>query len=162
VLVFAGTAQIFVADEHVVDVLHLERKVVQTGAFIPHAEEGVMVNIIVTGIDPAELTDDVLLIPDINVVRADQTERLAEPAHRLLVLRGAEDGMTDPFDTGWPSSEPNDLTGPVQRRGTAIDWLTLYVNRLRGLNAIDLDRVAVGFRQADPLTAAGFIDALDT
>jgi hypothetical protein len=68
VLELAETVQIFTADEHVVDVLHLERKMIEAGALVPHAEEGVVINLIVAGIDPAELANDVLPLPGINVV----------------------------------------------------------------------------------------------
>ena len=75
------------ANEHVVDVLHFEGEVVKAGSLVPHAEERVVVHVVVAGIDPAELADDVVLLAGINVVRVDQPQRLAEPAHRLLVAR---------------------------------------------------------------------------
>jgi len=62
-------------NEHVVDVLHLERKVVQAGPVIPHAEEGMVINIIFAGINPAELTYDFILIAGINVVRRPRVSR---------------------------------------------------------------------------------------
>jgi hypothetical protein len=68
VLELAETVQVFMANEHVIDVLHLKRKVVQAGSLVPHTEEGMVINVIIAGIDPTELTDDVLLLTGINVV----------------------------------------------------------------------------------------------
>jgi hypothetical protein len=102
---------------------------------------------IIAGIDPTELTNDVVLVPSINVVRANQTKCVEEPTDRLLVLWRPEDGVSDPLHTGRPGGEPNDLTGPVKRRGTTrIDRLTHHMDRLHGFDTVyDLDRVAVGF-----------------
>src|SRR5690349_19448401 len=49
VFVAAEAAQVLVADEHVVDVLHLEGEVVEARSRIPHAEEGVVVDVVVAG-----------------------------------------------------------------------------------------------------------------
>ena len=150
------------ADEHVVDVLHLEREMIEAGAFVPHAEERVMVDVIVAGVDPAELADDVVLVAGVDVVRADQAERLAEPADGLLVLRRAEHGVADPLHARRAGGEADDLAGAVQRLDTGVDRLAHDLDRLRGLDAVhDLDRVAVRFGQADALAAAGFVDVLD-
>src|ERR1700733_5163675 len=94
VLEFTEADEILMADEDVVDILNLKRKMIEASTFISHTEESVVVNIIVAGIDPTELPDDVVLFPGIHIVRADETQCLAEPANRLLVLRRPEDGMT--------------------------------------------------------------------
>ena len=43
-LVLLLADEIFVAHEHVVDVLHLEREVVEAGLLVLHAEEGVVID----------------------------------------------------------------------------------------------------------------------
>src|ERR1700689_3038934 len=82
VLVFTEAVEILMANEDVVDILNLKRKMIEASTFISHTEERVVVNIVVAGIDPTELPDDVVFVPGINVVRADQTQCLAEPANR--------------------------------------------------------------------------------
>jgi hypothetical protein len=78
VLVPAKTVQMLVADEHVVDILNLERKMIEPRPIIPYAEEGLVIDIIIASIDSAKLTDDVVLVPSINIVRADQTKCFAK------------------------------------------------------------------------------------
>src|SRR5215469_5910000 len=53
--ILAQAVQVLVADEYIVDVLNLEGEMVEAGSLIPHAEECVMIHIIITSIDPAEL-----------------------------------------------------------------------------------------------------------
>src|SRR5262249_50829683 len=112
--ILAQAVQVLVADEYIVDVLHLEGEMVEAGSLILHAEERMMIHIIITSIDSAELTNDVLFLPSVDIVRADQTECLTEPANGLLVPRGAKDCVADPLHTGRTSGEANDLASAVQ------------------------------------------------
>ena len=75
-----------------------------------------MVDIIVAGVDPTELTDDVALFAGVYVVRTEQTQSIAEPADGLLVLRGAEDGVANSFDTGWTGAMR--MTSPARFNGS--------------------------------------------
>src|ERR1700712_5411221 len=135
---------------------------IEASPLIPHAKESMMINIIITGIDPAELSDDVLSVPGINIVRANQTKCLTEPSNGLLILRRSKNGVTDPLHAGRAGSEPDDLSGAVQRRDARINRLTHHMDRLNGVDAVDnLDRIPVGFYQTDSLATARFVDALD-
>src|SRR4051794_15688205 len=129
---------------------------VEAGARIPHAKERVVVDIVVAGVDPAELTDDVVLFAGVHVVRTDQTKSLAEPANGLLVLRGAEHGVANSFDAGRTRGDAHDLARPVQRLDAGVDSLTHDLDRLHRLDAVhDLDGISVGLLQANALAAAG-------
>src|SRR5580692_8806262 len=96
---------------------------IEASPLIPHTEKGMVIDIIIASIDPTELTDDVLFFPGINVVRAHQTECLAEPANGLPVLWRAENSVANALHAGWPGGEPDDLTRAVQRLDTRIDRL---------------------------------------
>jgi hypothetical protein len=96
---------------------------IEAGAFVPHAEEGMVINIIIAGIDPTELTNDVVLVPGINVVRVNQTKCFAEPADSLPVLRRAEDGVANPFDT---------VDGPAANRMTSPERSSRAIPELIG------------------------------
>jgi hypothetical protein len=62
-LVLAEAVQMLMANEHMVNVLDLKGEAVEAGSLVIHAEKGVMIDIIITGIDPTELADDILLSP---------------------------------------------------------------------------------------------------
>src|SRR4051812_18605985 len=47
VFIFGQAVEVFVAHEHVVDVLHLEREMVQAGTCVAHAEERVVINVVI-------------------------------------------------------------------------------------------------------------------
>src|SRR5262252_1303613 len=98
VLVLAELLQMLVPGEHVVDVRHLERQVVQAGALVPDAEEDVMIDEGGAAVEPVERADDVVLATGVHVVRADEAERVAEPPSRLDHLGRRHDAVADPLD----------------------------------------------------------------
>jgi hypothetical protein len=70
--------------------------------------------------------------------------------------------VADSLHTGRPGGKPNALTGAIEGCDTRVDRLAHDLDRLCGLDAVyDLDRVAIGFRRADPLAAAGLIGGFD-
>src|ERR1700733_5743039 len=71
--------------------------------------------------------------------------------------------MADPLHGRRPRGEANDLARAVQWLDTGVDRLTRDLDWLHWRDPVhDLDGIAVGFGQADPLAAAGLVDALDT
>src|SRR5690349_16659983 len=98
VFVPAELRQIFVVLEDGVDVGDLERHVIQSRAVVVHAEQRVVVDVLVAAVTTVERADDVLLVADIDVIRADEAERVAEPLHGLLDLRRAEHAVANALD----------------------------------------------------------------
>src|SRR5215813_13716907 len=98
VLVLPKRGQILVVLEHRVHVRHLEGHVVEPGAVVHHAEERVVVDVLVAAVDSVERADDVVLAPRVDVIRADEAQRLAEPGHRLADLGRAEHTVADALD----------------------------------------------------------------
>src|SRR5580704_9815859 len=80
VLVLAVLFQVLVAHAHVVDVRHLEGEVIQAGLVGIETEEDVMIDVSVAAVAAVERADQIILVLGIDVVRADQAQRLAEPA----------------------------------------------------------------------------------
>jgi len=74
-------------DEHIVDILHFKREVVQPGAGIRHAKERVMIDIVVNRAS-IRLNWPMMFSfsTRIDIVRADQTESVPEPLNRLLIF----------------------------------------------------------------------------
>src|SRR5204863_4710363 len=96
VLIFSELREVVVSHGYVVDVLHLEGNMVETGPFMPQAEEDVMVDIGFPAITPIERPYQVVRFAGIDIIGADEAQCLAEPLNRLLELRGHEHAMTDP------------------------------------------------------------------
>ena len=67
-LVLAKPLQVLVVLEDAVDVLDLVGDVVQPGLLVVHAEQDVMVDIVLAAVEPAEGADDVLLVAGVDVV----------------------------------------------------------------------------------------------
>src|SRR5947207_1261138 len=86
VLVLAEPHQIFVILEHRVHVGPLERHVIEPGALVTYAEQRVVIDVLVAAITAVERADDVVLVARVDVVGADEAERLAKPLHGLLDL----------------------------------------------------------------------------
>ena len=63
VVLEAGLHQMIVARHERVDVLHLEGGVVETGLADSHAEEGVVIGVLVSAIAAKEGCDDILRLP---------------------------------------------------------------------------------------------------
>src|SRR5580700_6114909 len=84
VLVLAALFQVFVAHADVVDVRHLEGEVIQTGLLRIETEEDVMIDVSVAAIAAVERSDQIVLVLGVDVIRADQAQRLAEPADGLV------------------------------------------------------------------------------
>src|SRR5215216_4248212 len=98
VLVAAELFQIMVAHADIVDVLHLEREVVQPGFLMREAEEDVMVDVVVAAVAAVERADQVVRIAGIDVVGADESQHLAIPGDGLAEFRRVEHAMADPLD----------------------------------------------------------------
>ena len=86
VLVGSEGFEIVVAHGDVVDVGHLERQMVEPGLLVAQAEEDVVVDEIVAAVEPVERADQVRLVAGIDVVGADEAERLAVPGDGLLEI----------------------------------------------------------------------------
>ena len=52
--VFTEIPQVLMAGEHIVDIPHIERQVVQTRPFVDHAEEHMMIDVLVATVTPVE------------------------------------------------------------------------------------------------------------
>src|SRR5208282_2238809 len=81
-LVLARFLQMFLAEHHVVEIAHLERQMVEAVLRSGEAEENMVIDIIVAAVEPVERADDVALVAFINVVRDQETQRLAVPFER--------------------------------------------------------------------------------
>src|SRR6266508_1288267 len=158
VLVLAQPRHVLVAHEHVVDVLHLERQVVQPRAIVPDAEERVVIDVGRAPVEPVEGPDEIVLAALVDVVRADEPERLAEPPHRLLDVGRGHHPVADALDPRGAHRQPHDLSGPLQRVFPHVQRLALHRDRLERLDPVeDLDLVAVRLLQPDPFAAAGLV-----
>src|SRR5262245_37090327 len=162
VLVLAELLQMLVSGEHVVDVRHLERQVVQAGALVPDAEEDVMVDEGGAAVEPVERADDVVLAAGVHVVRANEAERLAEPPRRLDHLGGRHDAMADPFHPRGAPVNAHHRAGPLEAFRAEVEWLALHGDGLQLLDPVhDLDLVAVRLLEPHPLAPTRLVDVLD-
>src|SRR5439155_2889874 len=98
VLVLAEFLQALVTAEHVIDIVDLEREVVQPGLLVLEAEEHVVIDVLVAPVTAVERTDEVVLALHVHVVRADEAQRVAEPLHGLLELRRPHYPVPDALD----------------------------------------------------------------
>ena len=147
--------------EHRVDVRHLEGDVIEARPLVHHAEERVVVDVLVAAVAPVERADDVVLVARVHVVRAEEAERLPEPLDRLPHLRRAEHAMPDALDRRRRFPEAHQHAGSTQRLGARVHRLFRDGDGRQRLDAVhDLDPVAVRLREPDALAAAGLVDAL--
>jgi len=66
-----------VAHGDVVDVLDLEREMVEAGLLVPQAEEDVVIDVGVAAVAAVERADQVALLAGVDVVGTDEAERVA-------------------------------------------------------------------------------------
>src|SRR5882672_6778098 len=92
VLVLAEFLQALVTTEHVIDIVDLEREVIQPGLLVPEAEKHVVI--------------------DVLIVRADEAQRVAEPLHGLLELRRPHHSVPNALDRRRILRQPHELAGP--------------------------------------------------
>src|SRR5438876_9661291 len=156
VLVLAELPEVLVAHEDVVDVLDLEGQVVEPRALVPDAEEHVVVDVFPAAVAAIEGSDDVVLAPRVDVVRADEAEVLAEPLRRLLHVGDGHDPVTDPLHSRAALGQPHQGARPLQRILAEIEGLAPHGDGGKPLDPVDhLDLVAVRLSQPDALAAAG-------
>src|SRR5580700_6271391 len=162
VLVLAGLLEVFMAHADVVDVRHLEGEVIQAGLLGIETEEDVMIDVSVAAVAAVERADQIVLVLGVDVVRADQAQRLAEPAHGLAELRRHHHAMADALDVGRPPRQPHQFAGARGRRLARVQPLPLHRDRRNLFDAAHhLDLVAVRLGQPHPLAAAGLVDVFD-
>ncbi len=150
------------AHEDVVDVLDLEGQVVEPRALVPDAEEHVVVDVLPAAVAAIEGSDDVVLAPRVDVVRADEAEVLAEPLRRLLHVGDGHDPVADPLHSRASLGQPHQRARSLQRVLAEIEGLALHGDGGKPLDPVDhLDLVAVRLSQPDALAAAGLVDGLD-
>src|SRR5262245_17163916 len=114
VLVLAEMREMLMSHEHVVEVLHLEGEVIQARALVPDAEEHVMIDVVLAPIAPVERPDDVVLRAHVDVVRADEAERVAEPAHGRHHIGRRHHAVADPLHARGALRDPHQRAGPLQ------------------------------------------------
>ena len=69
-IVFFLGLQVSMAHRNVVDIVHLERNMVKPDFLTLHTQERMVVDIFVTGVDPVECRDNlILIIFDVDFVR---------------------------------------------------------------------------------------------
>src|SRR5271166_392948 len=116
--------QMFVADHHIVDVGGLIGQMVEPALVASDAEEGMVVDIVVAAVEPIERTDDIRLLPGIELVRAAEPEHLAVPAERLFEVLRHDDKMAEPLDMRRAALDPKQLALPAVFVVTRIDGRT--------------------------------------
>src|SRR5215510_11425080 len=112
VLVLAEFLQALVTTEHVVDIVDLEREVVEPGLLVLEAEEHMVIDVLVAPITAVERTNEVLLALHVHVVRANEAQCVAEPLYGLLELRRPQHSVPDALDRRRLLRQPHELTGP--------------------------------------------------
>src|SRR5262249_28857305 len=106
--------------------------------------------------------DQVVLFPRVDVVRADETQRFAEPIHGLAEFWRHHHAVADALDVRRTLGQPHQLAGAQQRIFAGVELLALGRDRRERGDAVDdLDLVAVGLGEPHPLAAAGLVDRLD-
>src|SRR5690606_20461350 len=161
-LVLADAAQMLVAEHDVVDALYLEREVIEAGFRSFEAEERVMVYIGRAAVAPVERRDDVALVANIDVVRADEPERLAVPLDLLRHALGHDHRMGDALDLGWAGLEPHQFAGTSPLLVAPVQHDAPRRQRRDLLHSADqLDLVAVWIAEAHAFAAARLVVRLD-
>src|SRR5262249_7484243 len=96
--VCAELRQVTVAYGDVVDVRYFEREVVESGLGMVEAEEHVMIDVSIAAVAAIERADQIVLFTRVDVVRADETQHLAEPVDGLAEFRRHQHAVADPLD----------------------------------------------------------------
>src|SRR5258708_39907586 len=158
-LVLAELLQVMVAGEDIVDVLDLEGQVVEPGPAVGEAEEDVVVDILLAAVAAVERADEVVLAADIEVVGADEAQRVAEPLHGLAQLGRRHDAVADALHRGGPPLQPVELALAAQHLGAVVDRLAADRNRRDPVAAVHpLDLVAVWLPDPYARAAAALVD----
>src|ERR1700722_4422249 len=98
---------------------------VEAGLLVLEAEEDVMIDEVLAAIAAVERSDQVGLVARIDVVRADKSQGLAEPSHRLGKARRHQPPVPDPLDVAGAPGQAHQLAGPRQRRFAGVEPLAL-------------------------------------
>src|SRR4051812_44275359 len=123
VLVVAELLEIVVAHADVVDVLHLERQVVQSGLLMRQAEEDVMVDIVIAAVAAVERTNQVVAVAGIDVVGADEAQHLTIPGDGLAEFRRVQHAVADALDVRRAFRQPHQFAGAQQRVLAGVEFL---------------------------------------
>src|SRR2546426_3747303 len=117
----------------------------------------------VAAVASVEGADHVVLFPRIDVVRADESQRVAEPMHGLGELRRHQHGVPDPLHVRRPARQPHQLARALKRIFAGVEFLPrLDLDRRQRRDAVhDLDLVAVGLGEPHAFPAAGLVDRFD-
>ena len=126
------------------------------------AEEDVMIDVGIAAVAAVERADQVVLLAGIDVVRADEAQRLAEPAHGLV-----EFGV---ISTPWPMRFTCEgpfgsrMSSPARNSGSLpeLSFCRGFRDRRHRRDAVHhLDLIAVRLSQPHALAAAGSSISLD-
>src|SRR5207248_2033374 len=123
---------------------------------------GVVVDIVITPVEPIERADDVGLFSGVELVRATEAEHLAIPAQCLVEVLGHNDKVAEPLNVRRASLDPEKLALAAVFVLARIDRGTLDRDRIQHLHAVDnFDLVSIGIGHADALATARLVDVLD-
>src|SRR5258706_9521501 len=104
-----------------------------------------------------------ILLAGIDVVGADQAERVTEPLHGFFELWRAHYAVTDALDAGSALGNAHGLAGARVRRIAGVEHLPRRFDFGQPLDAPDhFDLIAVGLLQPHALAAARLVDVLDS
>ena len=161
-IVFSEFLEMRIAHEHVINVVHFECHVVQTGNLALDAEEGMMIDESFAAVDPVEGRDDILFFAGIDLVRRHETKCLTEPLRAALHIRCHDDCMSQPLHVGRATLYPGKLAETGIARRSGIDAETRHRNFLQVRHAPnDLDLETVRFGQAHAFAATGSVQVFD-
>jgi hypothetical protein len=149
-----------VAHGDVVDVGHLERHVVEPGLLMAQAEEHVVVDVGVAAVAAIERADQVRLLARIDIVRADEAERLAEPSDGFVEFGRHQHPVGDPLHVRGALGQSHQFAGARDRLVAGIEPLPLGGDRRQRGDAVHhLDLIAVRLGEPHALAAARLVDA---
>ena len=86
------------AHADIVDVRHLEREMIEPGFLVCQAEEHVMVDVAIAAVAAIERADDIVLVFNVDIVGADETQCFAEPGDGLAKTRRHQHAVADALD----------------------------------------------------------------
>src|SRR6185312_10064018 len=158
-LVLAFLDEVFVADHHVVEILHLERQVIEADLLALDAEEDMVIDVIIAAIAAIERADEMIGRSGPDIVRADEAQRLAEPFERAGQIRCRHHAVADALHLRGALLQAAEIADAAIFLRAPIDDVGPHRKRVDLLDAPDhFDLIAIGLAQPHPLAAAGLVD----
>ena len=151
----AAAAQVLVAGHQVVEILHLERDVVQLDAAGADREERVVIHVLRAAVESHEGGEHRIALAEIDLVRVPEAEVRVVERLRLAEVLDEQDEMPVPLHAGRTALEVLAFAEAIARRAGVQSVRRGHRKRRERLDALhDLDADAIRIDESHPVAAA--------